>query len=161
VTLKYLYGQDELVAEFVARMIPHVGAFGFGKCKAIGICEDNELIAGIVYHALSPSAGLIELSAAALPGRQWCTRETLRVMYDFCFVQCGCQTVVNKVLASDVRHLRELAVLGYSLIEFPRLFGRDKDGVICRLTDDAWRANKVFRRIHRPVIDLNRLGEAA
>jgi RimJ/RimL family protein N-acetyltransferase len=159
--LKYLYGQDELVADFVARMIPHVGAFGFGKCKAIGVCENNELIAGIVFHSLSPAAGLMELSAAALPGRQWCTRETLRAMYNFCFVQCGCQQVVNKVLASDERHLRELAALGYRLIAIPRLFGRSKDGVIALLTDDDWRANKIFRRINRPVIDLNRLGEAA
>jgi RimJ/RimL family protein N-acetyltransferase len=160
-TLKYLYGQDELVADFVAKMIPHVRAFGFGKSKAIGVCEDNELIAGIVFHGLSKEAGLMELSAAALPGKQWCTRETLRQMYNYCFIQCGCQQVVNKVLASDERHLRELAALGYRLIAVPRLFGRDKDGVIALLTDDDWREGKIFRRINRPVIDLNRLGEAA
>jgi RimJ/RimL family protein N-acetyltransferase len=160
-TLKYLYGQDSLSRGVCRPDDSSWGSFGFGKCKAIGICEDNELIAGIVFHSLSQSAGLMELSAAALPGRQWCTRETLRVMYDFPFIQCGCQQVVNKVLASDERHLRELAALGYRLIAIPRLFGRDKDGVIALLTDDEWRANRIFRRINRPVIDLNRLGEAA
>jgi RimJ/RimL family protein N-acetyltransferase len=159
--LKYLYGQDELVANFVAAMIPHARVFGFGKSKAIGVCENNELISGIVFHNLAPEAGLMELSAAALPGRQWCTRETLRQMYNYCFIQCGCQQVVNKVLASDERHLRELAALGYRLIAIPRLFGRDKDGVIALLTDDDWREGKIFRRINRPAIDLNRLGEAA
>ena len=160
--LRYLYGQDELVAEFVARMVPHIGQWGIGKCRTVGIVDEtNELIAGIIFNNFVPGAGLLELSAAALPKRQWCTRETLRVMYDFPFIQCGCQQVVNKVLASDERHLRELAILGYKLISIPRLFGRDKDGVVCLLTYEDWLENKIFRRIRRPVLDLKMMGEAA
>jgi hypothetical protein len=69
--------------------------------------------------------------------------------------------VINKVLASDVRHLRSLAVLGYKFIEFPRLFGRDKDGVICRLTYEAWMENKICRRFKHHIIYNQKHAEAA
>jgi hypothetical protein len=148
--LTYLFGKDELVASFVAAMIPHLHGRGFGRCRAVGVInKDNELIAGWVCHHLAPEAGLMEISAAALPGHLWVTRETLRVMYDYAFVQCGCQMVVHKVLASNERMLRQFAVLGCAFIAVPRLFGRGEDGVLCLLTDDGWRNNPIFQRVHR------------
>jgi hypothetical protein len=148
--LRYLFGQDELVASFVAAMIPHLRGYGFGKCRAVGVVDgDNELIAGWVYHASHPEAAIIEISAAALPGHLWVTRETLNVLYGFPFLQCKCQMVVHKVLASNERLLRQFAALGCMLIAIPRLFGRHEDGVLCLLTDEEWKANKIFQRIHR------------
>jgi hypothetical protein len=148
--LRYLFGQDHLVADFVARMIPHVGASGFGRCKAIGVIDgENELIAGWTYHNSNPKAGWIELSAAALPGRYWAPRATWQLMYDVPFLQYGCQTVCHTVLASNERLLRLLAVLGCSLRTIPRLYSRHEDGVVALLTDDDWRANKIFQRVHR------------
>jgi hypothetical protein len=148
--LKFVFGQDELVASFVAAMIPHMRGRGFGKCRAIGVVDaDNELIAGWVYHHLAPEAGIVEISCAALPGRLWVTPETLRVMYDYPFMECGCQMIIHKVLRTNQRLLRQFAALNCDLRTFPRLFGRHEDGVICSLTDDAWRAGKIFQRIHR------------
>ena len=146
--LRYLYGQDELVAHFVAQMTSHVRERGFGKCRAIGIVNaDSELIGGLVYHNFDDGAGVIEISGAALPGHLWLTRETLRQMHGYPFEQCRCQMVVMRVLASNERLLRQLAALGYAFIRFPRLFGRDRDGVICSLTDDAWRDSRIARRL--------------
>jgi RimJ/RimL family protein N-acetyltransferase len=148
--VKYLLDQHELVANFVSAMIPHVAARGFGACRAIGIVDDkDELVAGLVYSHYDPQAGHLEISGAALPGRPWATRETLRIMHAFPFGQCGCQMVVMRVAASDERLLRQLRALGYELIGVPRLFGRDRDGMLCYLTDDAWKANKITRRLLR------------
>lgn len=158
--MKYLLDQTPLVADFVAQMIPHVRKQGFGKaCQAIGVVDDdNELIAGLVYHNLSVEAGLIELSCAALPGRQWATRTTLKYMYQYPFLTCGCQMLVQKNLATDERLLRQLAALNYSFINIPRLFGREKDGVLCMLTYEAWRDGMLCRRfkhhIVRDVLDV-------
>jgi hypothetical protein len=153
--LRYIYGQDELVADFVARMIPHVGDSGFGRCKAIGVVNavDNELIAGWTYHHSNPKAGWIEISAAALPGRQWAPRMTWQIMYDVPFLQYRCQTVCHTVLASNQRLLRQLGALGCSLRTIPRLFSRQDDGVIALLTDDDWRTNKIFQRVHRQDVE--------
>jgi hypothetical protein len=137
--LSYLYDKDALVADFVARMIPHVRARGFGNCRAIGVVDEhNELIAGMVYHHLSPEAGVMEISIAALPGRQWVNKTTLGVVYDFPFLQCGCQMLVHVVQAADTRALRQMDAIGCKRVEVPRWFGRDTDGVFCLLTFEAW-----------------------
>jgi RimJ/RimL family protein N-acetyltransferase len=144
--MRYLYGEDALVADFVARMIPHVGARGFDKCRAIGIVnDDDELVAGILFHLLSPAAGIMEITIAALPGHQWLTRSTL-ALYRYPFLQQGCQMVVATVPASDERSLRILAVMGFELVKHRRLFGRHMDGVIASLTYEDWLENKVCQR---------------
>ena len=106
--LRYLYGQDQLVARFVAQMIPRLGGRGFGPCRAIGICKDDDLIAGIVWHEMSPSSQAMSMSGAALPGHLWITPASLRLLA-YPFMDCGCQMVVNQVPASDQRQLRILA----------------------------------------------------
>ena len=131
-------------------MIPEIGPLGFGNCRAIGICDDNdELIAGLVYNNFNPKAGTMEISGAALPGKYWATPQTLLYMHTFPFGQCRCQMVTMRVRKSDERLLRQLRALGYELVGLPRIFGRDEDGVICYLTDDAWKANKITRRLLR------------
>lgn len=160
--LRYIYGQDDLVAGFVAAMIPQCRERGFGNCRAIGVADaNNELIAGFVFHHLNPDAEVMEISAAALPGRHWLTSTTLVVMWDFPFIQCRCQMVAHTVLADDERLLSQLARLGCSLTLYPRLYGRHRDGVIALLTDDDWRSNKIFQRAHREVEAAQEKREAA
>ena len=145
--LDYVYGYDEIVADFVAQLIPHCHR-GFGpNIKAVGVVSEGNLIAGLVYHNWEPEAGVIEISAAALPGQNWLTRETIKRMYQYPFLQLGCQMVVQRVPADDQRQLYMLSRYNYSFIPFPRLFGRDRDGVICRLTYEDWTANKFNKRL--------------
>lgn len=145
--LRYLYGQDDMVAQFVAQMIPHVRSRGFGKCRAIGVVNgDNKLIAGLVYHVLLPAADVMEISLAALPGQRWITRQTLSLAYRYPFEQCGCQMVVMTLPATKTRHRRMLKALGHTFVTVPRLFGRERDGVLALLTEEAWRANPICRR---------------
>jgi RimJ/RimL family protein N-acetyltransferase len=148
--LKYLYDRDKLVADFAARMIPHAYARGFGNCRAIGVVDEhNELIAGMVYHHISPEAGVMEISVAALPGRQWLSRATLAVMYEFPFRQCGCQLLLHTIEVGNIRALRQLLAIGCKRIDFPRLFGRGRDAVVCTLTREAWESNKLCQRFWR------------
>ncbi|HEX3412884.1 MAG TPA: hypothetical protein VHT00_14285 [Stellaceae bacterium] len=146
--LDYLYGHDETVAHFVATLIPHCRRGFAPTAKAIGVLDqDGLLIAGIVYHNYDPEAELIEISGAALPGRQWLTRGTLARMFQYPFHQCGCQMVVQRTPADDERLLYVLSRYGYGLITIPRLFGRDRDGVVCLLTREAWENNKFNKRL--------------
>ena len=101
--LNYAYGYDEVVAKFVADLIPAVRGRGFGNCTTIGIVEGGMLIAGLVYHEFNPDAGTIEISGAALPGHYWMTRETLKRMYQYPFLGCRCQMVMQRVPAEDER----------------------------------------------------------
>jgi hypothetical protein len=144
--LRYVFGHDEAVAKFVAQLIPHNAGRDFGRVKTIGVIdEDGLLIAGIVYGNWDPGAGVIEIAAAAISPR-WLTRRTLQVMYRYPFDQCGCQMVVQRTPADNERLLRQLAVGGYNFYLVPRLFGRDRDAVICTLTKETWASSRFIRR---------------
>ena len=59
---QYVFGYDEIVAQFVAQMIPECRERGFGKCKAIGIAnEQGKLLGGLVYRNWHPEFGTIEI----------------------------------------------------------------------------------------------------
>jgi hypothetical protein len=159
---QYVYGHNEIVANFVASMIPECRARGFSNYRAIGVVDgDGRLIAGLVYHGYQPEAGTIEISGAALPGQYWMTRETLRHMYGYPFLQLRCQMVINRVPADDERQLRMMAVFGYSLVRIPRLLGRDRDAVIGTLTIEDWINNKFNRRYRTDPVQLSLPLEAA
>jgi hypothetical protein len=141
--LRYITDKPELVATAVAKA---VGGRSFGKCSALGVQdEDGRLIAGIVYHHWQPELGTVEMAFAALPGGKWLTRETLWRMYSYPFNELGCQMVMSWQYDGDERNLRQLAALNYAFYRIPRFCGRDRNGVLCTLTDDAWRANKFNR----------------
>jgi hypothetical protein len=159
--LDYVYGHDEIVGRFVASMIPHIGGRMFGACKTIGVIEDGSLVAGIVYHNYDPEAGLIEISGAALPGVQWLTRETIRRQYQYPFHQCGVQMIVQRNPADNERLLRQLASYEYMFIRVPRMFGRDKDGVLCLLTYEAWAGNRFNKRFKHHLVDTSLVEVAA
>jgi RimJ/RimL family protein N-acetyltransferase len=147
----------------VASLIPHCRR-GFGpNIKATGVIdEEGMLIAGIVYHRFDPDAGTIEISGAALPGKQWLSRETLKQMYRYPFFVCGCQMVIQLTPADNEGLLYVLHRFGYELIPFSRMFGRDRDGVICRLTREAWEENKFNKRLKHHLPDaLPSIHEAA
>ena len=65
-----LYGYNQIVAKFVANVIPDCKR-GFGNCTAIGVIDgqDGKLVAGLVSHNWSPEADTIEMSGAALTKR--------------------------------------------------------------------------------------------
>ena len=146
-TLRYVYGCDDLVASFVAQRIPHVAEQGFGRSRAIGVANsDLELIGGIVYHNFQPKAGWIEVSVAALPGHRCVTPATLAVMYRYPFMELGCQMVAHTFPKSSAHLERQGAALGGMLINIPRMFGREMDGTVCLLTYEDWVASKVCQR---------------
>jgi hypothetical protein len=151
--LKYLFGEDKLVANFIARMSPHdhglvdIGQ-RFGKAyTAIGVCEDDELIAGMAYFNFNPKTGVIELAIAALPGRLWLTRQTLALMARYPFEQCRCQMIMTWTTPAYQSVLRMLAISNFDFITIPRLFGRGQDCVVCLLTAEAWAASKFGKRL--------------
>jgi hypothetical protein len=162
-TLQYLYGHNETVCDFVARLIPRCRERGFPpSARGIGVLDaEGVLIAGLVYHNYEPEAAIIEISGAALPGRQWLSRETIRRMYQYPFHQLGCQMVFQRNSANDERLLGMLAAYDYALIRIPRMLGRDEDGVICTLTVEDWAGNRFNRRLKHHVMDLPPILEAA
>jgi RimJ/RimL family protein N-acetyltransferase len=141
--MRYLIGQNAIVGPFVAAHIPHCRR-GFGdQIMTLGVVDGERLIGGLVFHNHDPEAAIIEISGAAIDPR-WLTRETLRLMHYYPFVDCKCQLAVMRVPADNERLLRQLAMLGYEFTLLRRLFGRERDGVLAALTQETWHAGKFF-----------------
>jgi RimJ/RimL family protein N-acetyltransferase len=146
--LAYVYGHDRIVCDFVAQLIPWFSGRPFDPAaRAMGVIDEaGRLVAGIVWHNWEPEAQTIEIGGSALPGQYWVTFETLARMFGYPFDQLGCQMVVMRMPAGDARKRRMLAAFGFVQLEVPRMYGRDRDGVIATLTVEAWMANKFNRR---------------
>jgi RimJ/RimL family protein N-acetyltransferase len=140
--LEYIYGHNEIVAQFVAQLIPECRERGFGKCTAIGIQDETGLIGGLVFRNWHPEFGTIEISGAALPGTNWFSRRTIQVLHNYPFYQIGCQMVIMTTLAENTIVQRILAAIGYTFHYIERLGGRDHDGIVCTLTVEQWEASK-------------------
>lgn len=147
--MNFVYGHDEEIAKFVAQFDPR-GRRAFVNCKAIGVVDDDKLIAGIVYFNFDEEAGVIEFGLAAID-RRWFNRTTFRRMFEYPFIECGCQMLYTRVRADNEYLLSQMARLNFSLTLIPRMYGRDADGVIGTLTDDQWLDSNLAQRVYRKV----------
>ena len=144
--LRYITGQDGAVARFVAQLIPHCDRRGFPKgVEAIGVLDDGQLVAGLVYYWHNPVSGTIEMAAAALRGRYWLSRAIVERAFNHAFGRRGCQMVIMRVRADNGPLLKRLAAFGFDRYHIPRLYGRNADGVICTLTIDQWAVHPLNR----------------
>lgn len=125
-------------------------ARGFGPCSTMGIFDGADLVAVAVFHDFNRDAGIVEISGAS-DDKRWLTRPVLWEMFSYVFDQLGCQMVVQRASVRNVQENgrglpRLFKAYGFTAIDIPRLYGRDEDGVLYCLTDDAWRANGFHKR---------------
>ncbi len=141
--MKLLYGHSATVARFVADQIPQVREHGFpDESQAIGVIDATGLlVGGMVFHHWWPEAGTIEFSGAAITPR-WLTRKILDELFGYAFDVCGVQMLVTRNSARNVRLHGQLDAYGFSRFDIPRLFGRDEDGVIWTLSEEAYRSGR-------------------
>lgn len=97
------------------RIIPWVGARvdeeNFGPAEAIGLEEDGELIAGVVYNLYNGPN--ICMHVAAVPGRRWVTRDYLFRCFAYPFLQLQCNRVTGLVRADNLTAQRFDEHLGF------------------------------------------------
>ena len=91
---------------------PLVREFGFGLCSAIGVAQDGELIAGVVYHEYRGHS--IQLSMASESPR-WCTRRTLNVLLGYPFKQLHVKRITACTAKGNERLRSLVARLGFRL----------------------------------------------
>jgi RimJ/RimL family protein N-acetyltransferase len=150
--MDFIYGHDKEIAQFVATLSGvQLTSPDFGRCKTIGIIDgDGNLIAGMVYFNYKPEAATIEMGLASTTTR-WFNRAIYRRIFEYPFIDCGCQMLLAYVRADNERMLSELARLNFNLTMVPRLYGQADDGVLCTLTDDQWLDCKIAKRVYRDV----------
>lgn len=89
-----------MIANFVCDMMGEP-CQNWGNYSAIGLVEDGELIAGVVYnHFNHPS---ICMHVGAVDGKRWATREFLFAVFDYPFNQLECSRVTALVPKKNIK----------------------------------------------------------
>ena len=129
-----VFGQDERVAAWVAKQLPHVGAAGFGPCRAIAVMgADGRALAGLVYHEYNEQAGTVQLSMAA-ESPMWATRGTIRALLSVPFEQFKCFKVWTATPHGNARALKVNEHIGFKReATLAHHYGRGNHAIICRM----------------------------
>ena len=137
---RIITGRDEAVAAWVARQIPHVGAHGFGPCRAVAVASGARPLAGVVFHDYQPEAGTVQISMAAV-SVMWAQRETIRGILAIPFEQYKCFKVWTCIPADNARAIRFNEGIGMkSEATLRHQFGRGRHARIFGMTAPEFRA---------------------
>ena len=138
--MRLIYGHDQAVCDFVNERIGE--DFSPVNCAGVAIADKTgNMVAGWVWHNYSPDAGTLEFSGASITPK-WMTRAILQELFAYAFANV--QMVVTRNGADNTRLHRQLAAFGFRRYDIERLFGRDSDGVVWTLTDDAWKKSQFY-----------------
>lgn len=134
----------QALSHLVADRIWPTKGRNFGECRGIAVMEGDKLAAGLIYHNYDPDAHVIEISGAAWV-KGWLTRDVLKVMYGYPFIDCDCQAIIQRVSDDDHAQHRMLKAHGAERYRIPRLRGVDAAENIFVTTREAWASNKFNR----------------
>lgn len=105
---KVVFDQPYRFGNWALKRVPYVETWG--QFTAIGLERDGEPIAATIYHDYTYSN--ILMSFAAIPGKRWLTREYLRAIFRYPFVQLGCRRVTGVIASRNSDSLRFAHKLG-------------------------------------------------
>ena len=103
-----IYGQNDRVIPWVGQRIDEDE---FGQAEAIGLEQDGELIAGVVFNWYTGPS--LSMHVAAEPGRRWMTRDYLYRVFAYPFLQVGCKRVTGLVREDNLDAQRFDEHLGF------------------------------------------------
>lgn len=97
---------SQMVAKWVQSQFPDTP--NFAPCTAIGIADDNRLIAGVVYNNYCGHTITVSMAST---GRRWCNRRTIRALLAYPFEQLKVRRLEANVAKrnKDTRRLLERA----------------------------------------------------
>lgn len=94
---RVVYGEDQRVIDWVGH---RVDEDNFGPAHGIGLEENGELIAGVVFNIYSGPS--ICMHVAAEPGKRWLTRDYLFRCFAYPFIQLQCNRITGLVRVDNL-----------------------------------------------------------
>lgn len=130
-----IYGQDEIVAEWVQR---HLGFQVQRPFTAIGnASKDGYLIGGTIFNGYHPDEGVVEMHSASVSAK-WLSREMINAIFSYAFDALKCQLVVLRVSPNNRRMCKIAEQFHFVGHRIPRLRGKNEDEMVYTFTDDQW-----------------------
>lgn len=116
-----IYGQEDRVVPWVGH---RVNEDDFSENDvAIGMEEDGEIIAGVVYNWYTGPS--ICMHVAAEPGKHWLTRQFLYAAFAYPFIQLNCNRVTGLVRVDNLKAQKLDEHLGFV-----------REGILRKAADD-------------------------
>lgn len=144
--INIVFCDKEYLAEWVGSKISHVGGNNFGPCDAIGVANDERLIAGVVYHDYQPDFGTIQLSMAADSPR-WAKKDVIAALLHYPFRQLKCYRVFTITPSDNTMALRVNSHIGFKREAVCHsAFGKNRHGVIMRMLEPDY--SRLYERNH-------------
>lgn len=125
-----IFGQDEAIAKFVGSTL---GITLHPPLSAIGFARNDKLIGGAVFNQFNGSNIEVTLVCPML------SRETIRALVRYAFVQLGCLRMTAKTKRSNKRTCQILPKIGFQYeAVLRRFFGPQTadDAIVYRLDRD-------------------------
>lgn len=141
-------------AERIGRWVSHRTGGELDRLgTAIGIEEDGELIAGVLYESYN---GRSICAHVAGEGKNWMTREFLRQIFHYPFVQLKVCKIIGIVDSTNLaaRHFDE--ALGFVLEHTVRYAGPKGDMLIYSMTPAQCRFLGIKERVSGKVVESAR-----
>jgi RimJ/RimL family protein N-acetyltransferase len=149
--MKLLYGHSAEVAAWVGWRIPVIkrhlerdpASEPFGPAQAIGVLDNqNQLVAGVVFHNWNPDFQTVELSFAADTAK-WLNRTVIQAMMTYAFDTLGCCRI-NATTPKTARDARRfIQKFGFRREGVATDgFGPGQDVIISRLLKREWLQTK-------------------
>jgi RimJ/RimL family protein N-acetyltransferase len=121
-----IYGQEKIIVPWVGHRVDE-DRFG-DDCVALGLQEDGELIAGVVFNWYTGPS--ISMHVAAEPGRRWLNRDFLYRCFAYPFLQLKCNRVTGFVRVDNLDAQRFDEHLGFKREGVIRQGAEDKTDFI-------------------------------
>ena len=109
-----LFGADAELSEWVSSRIPGYVAQPGAKC--LGVIHKDRIAAAVAFERFNGAH--IEASIAADLSGRWATRQTLRTLFAYPFVQLGAKAISVLVPASNLKSLNLALKLGFDAIAY-------------------------------------------
>lgn len=135
----------KFIGEWVSERVRSTGELGFnGQYNALGVVDDDSLIAGVVYHDYNPEYRTICIQLCSETSK-WASRRTIEKLGNYPFVDLQCQRVTALINSDNIAALRLAKGVGFQ--EEARLIraAGDKDIIVLRLFSEEWFAGKFYR----------------
>lgn len=115
----------------------HTGSDDFHNYTSIGHERDGEIIAGVIYDNWNPAN--VFMHFAGSPGRNWCTRDFLKMVFGYAFNGLGCRRVSGFVPASNKKAVAFELSLGCTIEAVMKDAHPTGDMYVMRMTRDECR----------------------
>jgi len=110
--LTFFSDKTEWVCAWVAERLTGFRSNDFQPCSTLGILRGDQMVAAVIFNNFRKSSRDIHLTIAA-DTPNWCSRQSLKVIFEYVFTQLGCIRL-TVTIAKKNKRARKLALgLGF------------------------------------------------